>query len=160
MCGKLVLAGVLPERAEPLPGLLELYKVCLGLEFLCRREKGAGLSAFQAGLPYPVFVVRFGDGFRYFADCAYRPAGPERDKSLEACLSVRRADGGLRFFEVERFRSVVVSGRELTADPEIALEDVEFEPEGNHQSVFQHEIDHSSGLLISSIGKELEIWEK
>lgn len=161
----------LPKEVADAPedNLLALYKTCLQMENLCLAEYGVGLAAVQVGMPWHLFVVRkFSEGvvrradthFRYFVNCSYEPVpGTTSSSSVEGCLSIRSALGVLRQFQVERYGEVVVRGKELVASPELALVPVEFNPgRGLGATVFQHEIDHGFGILISDNGKELAVW--
>jgi peptide deformylase len=38
------------------------------------------------------------------------------------------------------------------------LEDIDKDLEGRLAVVFQHEIDHQKGILISDIGRKMEMW--
>lgn len=152
----------LVENVQPTPtdNLMELYKVCQKMENLCQAENGIGLSAVQVGIPWKFFVVRNRDGsFERLVDCEYEAVGTEPlQDGLEGCLSLRNAEGRLRNFSVKRHPKVRVTGKKLLIDPDLSLEDVDLELDGLYSVVYQHEIDHHRGVLISEIGKEVEIW--
>jgi len=145
----------------PTTDLLLLYKLCAHMEQLCAKEKGIGLSAVQVGIPWKLFVVRHPDGFRYFINCEYTPLSEEKEKSLEGCLSLKKPDGSLRFFEVERFKKIKLQGKELKYNQKLELVDFEeiIDPQDYYRIVYQHEIEHHRLILISEIGKEIEIWK-
>lgn len=143
----------------PTTSLVDLYKLCSYMEELCVKEKGIGLSAVQVGVPWKLFVVRYPTCFRYFIDCEYTPLAEEKEKSLEGCLSLKKPDGALRFFEVERFKKIKFHGKELKLSPKLELVDVQEEPTDHYRIVYQHEIDHHRLVLISDIGTELELWK-
>lgn len=169
MAGIVPVAEIPPKNAVvPAPDdPREVYRVCQELQALCDAEHGVGISAVQVGVPWKLFLVR-GDGtcplvgrgeYGYFANCDYAPDGDERVSSLEGCLSLRTADGTLRYFQVPRFKSVRLRGLRL-----VAAEDLRFEPVDcgltclQEGIVFQHEADHHNGILISEIGKEVFIF--
>jgi len=144
----------------PIHNLTEVYQTCLKLETLCEKENGIGLSAVQVGIAWNLFVVKFPESnYRYFVNCEYKPISEEKEKSLEGCLSLRNEDGSLRHFEVERYINIRLKGKELVTDPKLDLIDLEINPKDYYRIVYQHEMDHSSGILISDIGQEFFIWE-
>ena len=154
----------------PTDDLVDLYKLCSYMAELCTNEKGIGLSAVQVGVPWKVFVVKYmcmpdgKDYFRYFVNCTYAPvviplALDEKEKSLEGCLSLKKSNGELRYFEVERYKNIVLKGQELKSEPNLELVDVHEEPKDYYRIVYQHEVDHQQLVLISDIGKEIEIWK-
>jgi peptide deformylase len=161
---ELVAESAMPD-AQPASGisLAALFVAALKMEHLCTKESGIGLSAVQVGMPWEIFVVRRGCGtpsehYEYYVDCRYFSQSHETIKSIEGCLSLKR-DGKPRRFEVERYKQVSIIGKRLLMGPEglPILEDVDFKEEGLYGIVFQHEIDHSMGILISQIGTELEV---
>jgi peptide deformylase len=151
----------------PLDNPIEVLKVCQQLQMLCEKERGIGISAVQAGIPWKLFLIK-GDGtcpllpkdqYGYFVNCTYTATNEERVVSLEGCLSLRSPEGRLRSFQVERSNYIKINGYRLTIDSKISF--LEFDTEiGVHQQgiVFQHEIDHHRGTLISDIGKEIFVW--
>jgi peptide deformylase len=166
---KIVPIDQIPKETVNCPdNLVDLYRHCLHMENICMTDDGIGLSAAQIGVPWKLFVVRYESGpapprlriaFRHFVDCRYEPTSDEKEKSIEGCLSLRNAAGKFRHFEVERFKGVRVVGKELLTHPNFHLVDVDFVPEGVYRTVFQHEIDHQNGVLISDIGKEMQLWK-
>jgi len=139
--------------------LVNLFKLGLLMQDFCEKQRGVGLSAVQVGLPLDFFIVKFSDRYRFFFNCTYQSLAELKEKSLEACLSLMTLTGGLRFFEVERYSSIQVNGKELVCEPELKVVDLQIVPGGLDKIVFQHEIDHSFGILISKIGKEIFLWE-
>lgn len=157
---KLVEPRLIP-KGEDCSGedLVNLFKLGLLLQDFCEKQKGIGLSAVQVGLPFDFFAVKFTDQYRFFLNCTYEPLDELKEKSLEACLSLRTLAGELRFFEVDRHSKIKVKGKELKYDLELKIVDFEFIPDESSKIVFQHEIDHSQQILISQIGKEVFLWE-
>jgi peptide deformylase len=143
----------------PLDDKAKLFNTFTDMIKMCEAEEGIGLSAVQVGLPHKMFVVKDNDKFRCFLNCDYEPTtNAKRTLSLEGCLSLRSPDGRLRFFEVERWNQIKVSGTEF------CLSTLEFILGLNLcvsiplSIVFQHEMDHDKGILISQIGKEVSLY--
>lgn len=161
----LVPEAEIPE-AGPLPeDLFKAYVAAMRMECVCAANNGIGLSAVQVGLPWDMFIIHrpskksYPADFEYYALCKYAGSG-DKMKSIEGCLSLTAEDGSVRRFEVERYGEVVVSGKRLlmSEDGQYAyLEDFESTEGGYYAVVFQHEIDHSKGVLISHIGKEVQV---
>lgn len=151
----------IPKASDcPTDGLLQVYKTCLGMEQVCTENSGVGLSAVQVGIPWKLYIVRDGNGYRYFVNCEYKGVGDKFD-SLEGCLSLKNADGSPRHFIVSRFRTVRVTGKELVfVDSKLALKEIDLEFGNLAAVIHQHEIDHHNDILISSIGDEYLIWER
>lgn len=168
MKNKQVELELVPEQsiphASPASGMdaTKLFVTALKMEHLCTKEGGIGLSAVQVGLPWDMFVVRRNnsgpDAYECYIDCSYYSQGSNTTKSIEGCLSLKR-DGKTRRFEVERYESVRVVGKRLEIGESglPVMKDVDFVEQGLYGIVFQHEIDHSMGILISQIGTEIEV---
>lgn len=127
------------------------------MEDLCAKYHGVGLAAAQVGVPWKLFIVKVGSNFEYYVNCDYTSEG-DKFTSIEGCLSIRNEHGALRYFQVDRSRQVRVKGHRLTTKPDLSLVTVDFlVTESFLSTVFQHEIDHQFGILISDIGKEIDI---
>lgn len=149
----------------PRDDLANLHNVCLQLSELCQKENGLGISAVQTGIPWKLFVVK-GDGscpiipkdeFGYFIDCSYKENTAEKVTSLEGCLSLR-SNGRLRSFQLERSKYIDIIGYKFKIDDLVFLPINIVLSYQQQCVVFQHEIDHHNGILISDIGRELYIW--
>lgn len=140
----------------PTDNLLDVFRVITQMEKICIDNKGIGLSAVQVGIPWKLFIVQRDDKFEYFLNCEYSGLG-EKAKSIEGCLSLRNEQGNYRRFELERFPLALIKGKQLkvSSSPSLILEDISVLEKDIMAVVFQHEIDHQSGILISNIGKEL-----
>ena len=169
---KIVEVDLIPEAKSvndvPLDDPMKVYKVCLEMQKICEENEGIGLSSVQVGIPWKLFIIKADDNsgnYDYFANCVYEPAyDSKRIVSLEGCLSLRSEDGRLRQFQVERFDYINILGFKFT------LDNFNFVPfkssvDASHQGVvFQHEIDHQLGVLISddevnnAETKEIFIW--
>lgn len=131
---------------------VSVYKICKEMEKVCIDSAGLGLAAVQVGIPLKLFIVRFDDGFRYFVNCSYTSTEKKVTQSIEGCLSIRG-----KTFLVLRHPSITLTGYELivrNSDP-IFIPINEFHDK-NH-IVFQHEIDHHLDILISDIGREVQL---
>jgi peptide deformylase len=161
MVYKIVSAQDIPKQAMTTPeNLINLYEVCQQMSDICEAEGGIGLSAFQIGLPWKVFVVKQASGYEYYVDCDYEPiVDTDVQISIEGCLSLRNSSGKLRRFKIKRYKSVRVWGKRLVVnDGRLELVDINFVSAGDIFTViFQHEIDHQKQILIESIGQEIDI---
>lgn len=145
----------------PTNNLAKILKICLEMQVVCEQQKGIGLSAVQVGIPWKLFIIKTSiSEYNYFVDCEYTPTEEAKTiTSLEGCLSIRSKEGDLRYFEVNRYDKIRVTGQNLTFNNKIELKNIDFILDVSQKSiVFQHEIDHHLGKLISDIGKEVFIW--
>lgn len=131
------------------------------LEKVCKEENGLGLSAVQIGIPLNLFVVKFDYNsklgpfgkFGYFLNCRYEPIDESLVKSVEGCLSIRDSDGKLKFFELDRYKTIRLTGKRFFVKKTIFTDDLDVVLDYNTEGVvFQHEIDHQDGILISDRG--------
>lgn len=160
----------IPKFVEdvPLSDPAQVYKTCLAMEVLCEAAEGVGLAAVQVGVPWKLFVLKSDGGcpfvpnkqYGYFVNCDYEPLTEEQVVSLEGCLSVRSPEGQLRLFQVNRYTKIHLFGlRLMINDSIIDFVPVDAEVGFRQQGVvFQHEIDHQKGKLISDGGKEIFLW--
>lgn len=147
--------------------LIDIFKICQKMQIVCERENGIGIAAPQVGIDLHIFLVK-GDGtcplvkeneYGYFVDCTYKPIDNEKTVSLEGCLSLKDDSGKLRFFKVERFNKIKISGYQLITDSGLKLNPIDLELSISQQgAVFQHESDHNVPKLISDIGEEILFW--
>jgi peptide deformylase len=164
---KIVPASDIPKPADlkniSQENLMKVFSVCLQMQILCEKENGIGLSAVQVGIPWRLFVVRGFERaeYRNFLDCEYEACdGAISLPSIEGCLSIRTENGGSRLFRINRFNCITVRGQELeTSEEKPVLKQVCLQPlDPIFSVVFQHEIDHHRGILISDIGQPIEVW--
>lgn len=143
----------------PLDDLMNIYKLAVHMEVICINNQGIGLAATQVGIPYNFFITFIDNHFEYYINCSYEGIG-EKINSLEGCLSLRDDDGNLKKYEVQRFSKINIKGKKLLVsnqDPTLSICDINEEAIGLKCIVFQHEIDHAYGKLISDIGKQVFI---
>jgi len=147
-------------KAQPTPtdDLMALFRLAAKMEKICDSEKGVGLSAVQVGVPYKFFILKRGRSYEYYVDCEYVGIG-DKQKSIEGCLSIRKPDGGFRRYEVDRYAAIQLKGKQLkvTNTPSVVLEEITLLETGLPAIIFQHEIDHGHDILISEIGREIEL---
>lgn len=143
----------------PVNDLNGVYKVCTEMEALCKKERGIGLAAVQVGIPWRLFIALDHSGkFGYYINCDYTAKGKVSIFSLEGCLSIRSPGGQLRHFQVARHSNIIVTGHKLREIHNNGPELVPFSEEVHHTEggvIFQHEIGHANGVLISDIGEEV-----
>jgi peptide deformylase len=151
---KIVAAKTIPEaEVAPKDDPAAVFKVCKQMEVVCSRHQGLGLSAVQVGLGWQLFVIQYDGNFRHFVDCEYEPIGEDKKSHVEGCLSLPG-----KTYVVSRWEKVKVTGQELVikeGSPEFV--DYEAELDTLPAIVFQHEIDHARGVLVSDIGKEVRL---
>jgi len=153
---KLVPVSDIPTELEeiPLDNPLEVFRVCCEMAKHCDDWHGLGLSAVQVGIPWKLFIIKDNGDFRYFVNCEYEAVGEDNRPTIEGCLSLPG-----RMFICERHAVVRVYGQELIVDknePKFVSIDETMKSDviGGGGTVFQHEIDHHRGVLISDHGKE------
>jgi peptide deformylase len=143
----------------PIENLAGVFCLMNQMESLCSEQNGVGFSATQTGMPWKLFVIKRRDSFEYYLNCEYQGIS-EKGKSIEGCLSLRDEDGSLRRFEVERYKSIRVKGKQLKiVDSKLTFEDVYQVEDGLISIIFQHEIDHFEGRdkMVDRVGIEIEL---
>lgn len=163
---KIVPVDEIPEATDvPLDNLFKVYDICMQLQELCLKEGGIGLAAVQAGIPWKLFIIKHPfdsettESFGFFVNCDFEPLAESKILHIEGCLSLRSPKGKLRTFEVERYDNIKINGFRLSKienDLEL-IPLVDYSVVDFSAAVFQHEIQHHQGILISDIGTEIEI---
>lgn len=145
---KIVPVGEIPSETLSIADkpVVEIFKICKHMELVCDANNGIGLSAVQIGLNWKLFIIR-DKIYRYFVDCEYKPITQDKIVSFEGCLSLPG-----KFYLVNRWKSVKVSGWELVAEKRPILKPFTQEISS---VVYQHEIDHHNNILISDVGVEV-----
>jgi peptide deformylase len=138
---------------------LHVYKICRQMEEICDKNDGIGLNAVQVGIPWKLFIIKTNGEYEHFINCSYEAVGDDEVSSVEGCLSLKNEAGEFRRFEMTRSLIVKVTGKKLVKDDGLTVEDFSAYIHAEDQGVvFQHEIDHHKGILISDAGKEILIW--
>jgi len=101
------------------------------------REDGIGLAAPQVGIGKKLIVINLEDEFHIMLNPEIAEKSGEEESMDEGCLSVPGVEA-----PVSRSKEVVVRGKNLDG------EEVELEKEGLPARVFQHEVDHVTGMLF------------
>lgn len=161
---KLVKVEDIPKESKFVSNedLMTLYSTCQNMQEICLSNGGIGLSAVQVGIPWKLFVYwdNYPDKsqkFTYIVNAEYESTDDLKSNSLESCLSIKNEDETLKYFKLKRFDCIKTYGKILKSDGhKPQLEDFEFTLKNNiFCVVFQHEIDHQKGILISDIGEEV-----
>lgn len=163
---KILIPSKMPSQVSeaPVDDLGKLYKTFQDMRETCTASNGKGLSAVQVGIPWNLFVVADlpeslrvgGDPFGYFLNCSYSPSGDREVGSIEGCLSLLDKNGQVRRFRLDRKYSIKVVGKRMVNQDIIDFEEVL--DITRDAIVFQHEIDHQNGILISDLGQEVFLW--
>jgi peptide deformylase len=149
-----------PEQIEKFdPEKIEFYlKISVALQIFCMSKNGIGLAAVQCGIPYGLIVVSEDSAkYRTFIDCNYEGIGEQID-SMEGCLSIKDDYGNLKRFFLKRYKKIRVTGIEINLNNiKKKYDEIDEIFEGLFGIVMQHEIDHNKGILVSEIGREVEV---
>jgi peptide deformylase len=119
-----------------------------------RAEPGVGLAAPQVDVSLRVIVVEFGDEEdESVPPRLYTVVNPEITRTsretvvgTEGCLSIPGIVG-----DVERYETVTVKGFTRHGQP------MKLKAKGWLARIFQHEIDHTNGVLFTD--RAIEIWQ-
>jgi len=119
-----------------------------------REDPGVGLAAPQIGILEQVIVIEFGDEedeevppkLYAVVNPEIIRASDEKVMGVEGCLSVPGIVG-----DVERSTSIVVKGQNRNG------KNVKYKLNGWIARIFQHEIDHLSGILFTDLAES--IWQ-
>ena len=119
-----------------------------------RAAPGVGLAAPQVDVPLQVVVIEFGDEedetvepklYTIVNPEIVRPS-KETVMGVEGCLSIPGLVG-----EVERSESVTVKGFSRRGQP------MKIKASGWLARIFQHEVDHLSGVLFTDLAEQ--VWQ-
>lgn len=160
---KLVPVNSIPKaETVAIDNLNKLYSIFLDMQKICIKENGIGLSAVQIGIPLNLFIVKDisqNNVFNYYLNCNYKSLLQEKDIFvLEGCLSIRE-NNFLKYFRVPRYSTILVNGSQLKVNRDsLSIVNMDNVVLNDFLSiVFQHEIDHANGILISDIGKSINL---
>lgn len=161
---KIVPVDLIPKKQEIKSGLdqklIHIAKLSLLMQNICLQEDGVGLSAVQVGMPFKIFIAKDynrSNEFFTFVDCEYIGLN-KKIPSIEGCLSLKNKNNKTKRYKLERYQKIIAKGYFFNFESNFSLVPFEKEYEGFFSSILQHEIDHHNGILISDIGKELEIY--
>ena len=123
-----------------------------------REAPGVGLAAPQLGILEQVIVIEFAEGKENEEDEAPPPKlyvivnpeitrmSNEKEMGVEGCLSIPGIVG-----DVERSTSIVVKGKNRNGQK------IKLKLKGWVARIFQHEIDHLTGVLFTDLAEN--IWQ-
>jgi len=117
-----------------------------------RNPEGVGLSANQVGIPLRLALIRLNPeekdnpNFLAVVNPTIVKSSKDMEEDYEGCLSIPNA-----YAKVNRDRSITVGAQDLSGNP------LTLKVTGFLARIFQHEIDHLDGVLITdrAIGKVL-----
>ena len=124
--------------------IVEDMKACtLDWEQSREHEVGVALAAIQIDIPYKIVVVRedFDDRnnkkFRTFINPEIVKTEGKLIEDYEGCLSIKDIYGKVPRYEIVKIKALDENGREFRV-----------KAEGFLARVFQHEIDHTKGIVL------------
>ena len=147
--------NVLRQKAHPVKKFnKELHTLIDDMTETMRDAPGVGLAAPQIGILEQVIVIEFGDEEDPEAPSKlYAVVNPEivrasdeKVMGVEGCLSIPGIVG-----DVERSTSVMVRGQNRNGKK------VKYKLDGWVARIFQHEIDHLSGVLFTDLAES--VWQ-
>lgn len=112
-----------------------------------KESSGIGLAANQMGNDFRMFVAEYEDKFYAIFNPEIIKRSEEREELEEGCLSVPGKNG-----LIERSLKVTLIGQNMEE------KQIKIKARGFLARVFQHEVDHLSGVLF--IDKASQIYEK
>jgi peptide deformylase len=145
MCADVKLIFYPDPRLKKMSRLVEAFDEALSelaarMLQIMREHRGVGLAAPQVGRNIRLFVVNAtqqpGDDHAYANPELIDPTGAET--SEEGCLSLPGING-----EIERNQTVILRAQDLKGNP------IEERASGYVARIWQHEIDHLNGVLIT-----------
>jgi len=130
---------VLREKSKKVEKIDEsVMQLVRDLTDTLKETGGVGMAAPQIGITRRVFIVNVDNKIHVFINPEIEVLDDQKIKSDEGCLSIY----SIKDFNVKRFSKVKVRAKNLK------WKDVEIIAEGLLARIFQHEIDHLSGVLF------------
>ncbi len=130
---------VLREKSKKVKKIDEsIMQLVRDLTDTLKETGGVGMAAPQIGITRRVFIVNVDNKIHVFINPEIEVLDDQKIKSDEGCLSIY----SIKDFNVKRFSKVKVRAKNLK------WKDVEIIAEGLLARIFQHEIDHLSGVLF------------
>ncbi|MGE1063270.1 peptide deformylase [Megasphaera paucivorans] len=149
---KIVKAGapILKGTAQPVETITKQTKKLLDdMAETMYAAEGVGLAAPQVNVPQQLIVLDGGNGLIELINPEIIETSKEMEIGSEGCLSVPGYYG-----EVERYSKIKV--KSLNRRGKV----VYFNPEGFLARIFQHEIDHLTGVLFIEKADNLRLVEE
>ncbi|MCI1821916.1 MAG: peptide deformylase [Megasphaera sp.] len=142
-------APILKGTAQPVETITKQTKKLLDdMAETMYAAEGVGLAAPQVNVPQQLIVLDGGNGLIELINPKIIETSKETEIGSEGCLSVPGYYG-----EVERYSKIKV--KSLNRRGKI----VYFNPEGFLARIFQHEIDHLTGILFIEKANNLRLVE-
>jgi len=130
---------VLREKSKKVEKIDEsVMQLVKDLTDTLKETGGVGMAAPQIGITRRVLIVNVDNKIHVFINPEIEVLDDQKIKSDEGCLSIY----SIKDFNVKRFSKVRVRAKNLK------WKDVEIIAEGLLARIFQHEIDHLSGVLF------------
>lgn len=130
---------VLREKSKKVKKIDEsIMQLVRDLTDTLKETGGVGMAAPQIGITRRVLIVNVDNKIHVFINPEIEVLDDQKIKSDEGCLSIY----SIKDFNVKRFSKVKVRAKNLK------WKDVEIIAEGLLARIFQHEIDHLSGVLF------------
>jgi len=116
----------------------EIRNLVLKMEKTMKENNGVGLAAPQVGIQERIIIINHNDGTKFFINPVILEKSSVQDCLEEGCLSVP----GVR---LEIKRPISVKAKFLDLDNQ----EKTIELHGFSARIFQHELDHLNGILIT-----------
>lgn len=130
--------GILKQRASPVTEPADVAPLIQEMLQTMHEHNGIGIAAPQIGIDQRVIAIDLGDGPIALINPEIIEESDEKEVMEEGCLSVPQV-----YVEIERALKIRVKGLSPNGKP------VELQAQGFLARVFQHEIDHLNGILIT-----------
>ncbi len=132
---------VLKKRAEDIKKITpEIRRLAEDMRETMIDQKGVGLAGPQVGAPKRIIVVQTENGPAFFVNPKIKKKTDGEELMQEGCLSLP----GM-WLEVKRAKKVEIEALDLLG------EKIKVKAEGFMARIFQHEINHLDGVLISDL---------
>lgn len=138
---KIYPAPILRKRAEEIEKITpEIRKLAEDMRETMVAKEGVGLAGPQVGVPKRIIVVQTENGPAVFVNPKITKKTKTNDSMQEGCLSLPGV-----WLEVPRPQGVEVEALDLRGRK------IKVKAEGFMARIFQHEINHIDGVLISDL---------
>ena len=132
---------VLKKRAEDIKEITpEIRKLAEDMRETIIDQKGVGLAGPQVGAPKRIIVVQTENGPTVFVNPKIKKKAGGEESMQEGCLSLP----GM-WLEIKRAKKVEIEALDLLGKK------IKVKAEGFMARIFQHEINHLDGILISDL---------
>ena len=133
-----------PFKRENFQNQKELKELIGEMKETMLANNGLGLSANQVGIDKSFFVAIWNDKFYSFFNPKIVKNSKEETLSEEGCLSIPGV-----YALVPRFKNITIEAQKISG------KGIKLKVYGMLAIIFQHEIDHLNGILITDKAKEI-----